>query len=76
MFTIPVGSTLWPQNMHEPIIVALICPLLASSPWQVRDTRLMAELRNQVSGVWSPSLDRERFGLRKFWEGTREWHGL
>ena len=76
MFTIPVGSTLWPQNMHEPIIVALICPLLASSPWQVRDTRLVAELRHQVSGVWSPSLDRERSGLRQFWEGANEWGGM
>jgi len=76
MFTVPVGSTLWPQNMHEPVVIALICPLLASSPWQVRDTRLVAELRHQVSGVWSPSLGREWGGLRKFWEAAREWRGM
>ena len=74
MFTVPVGSLFWNTNMHEPVIVALICPLLASTrPWQVRDTPLVAELRNQVSGVWSSDLGRERAGLLKFWVDARKW---
>jgi hypothetical protein len=74
MFTVPVGSLFWKADMHEPVIVALICPLLASRPWQVRDTPLVAELRNQVSGVWSPDLGRERTGLFKFWMDTGKWN--
>jgi hypothetical protein len=76
MFTVPVGSTLWGLDMHEPVVVALICPLLHCRPWQVRNTDIVAELRNQVSGVWSPCLTRERTGLRKFWKAVREWSGL
>jgi hypothetical protein len=73
MFTVPVGSYLWAANQHEPIVVALICPLLLSRPWQVRDTELVVELRHQMSGVWSADLAREWSGLRKFWTDAREW---
>jgi hypothetical protein len=37
--TIPAGSTLWPQALHGPVVLALICPLLKYSPSQVRNTR-------------------------------------
>lgn len=73
MFTVPVGSFLWGAEMHEPVVVSLICPLLPSRPWQVRNTDLVDELRNQVSGVWSDDLNREWTGLRQLWTGAREW---
>jgi hypothetical protein len=73
MFTVPVGTALWGTEMHEPVVVALICPLLPCRPWQVRETELVAELQQQVSGVWSPDLQREWIGMRKFWTGAREW---
>lgn len=76
MFTVPVGSALWGTCMHEPVVVALICPLLPCRPWQVRHTDLVVELQHQMSGVWSPCLTRERIGLRQFWEGARELSGL
>jgi hypothetical protein len=76
MFTVPVGWMLWRAHMHEPVVVALICPLLQCRPWQVRDTDIVVELRDQVSGVWSPCLTRERIGLRKFWKAAREWSNL
>jgi hypothetical protein len=64
MFTVPVGSMLWGAHMHEPVVVTLICPLLQYRPWQVLNTNIVAELRNQVSGVWSPCLTWEQIGLR------------
>jgi hypothetical protein len=76
MFSVPVGSMLWGAHMHEPVVVALICPLLQCRPWQVRDSNIVVELRDQVSGVWSPCLTRERSGLRKFWKTAREWRNL
>lgn len=33
----------------------------------------MAELQNQVSGVWSADLGWERAGLHKFWMEARKW---
>ena len=44
IFTVPVGSLLWGVEMHKPIVIALICPLLACKTWQVRDTPLVDEL--------------------------------
>jgi hypothetical protein len=76
MFQVPVGTTLWPHSMHEPVTVALICPLLHSRPWQVRDTLLVARLKESLSVVWSASLGRERSGLRKFWQATKNWDSL
>lgn len=76
MFTVPVGSKLWRTEMHEPVVVALICPLLSCRPWQVRDTALVDELRDQVSGMWSPDLEREWTSMRKFWTGAREWNSV
>lgn len=76
MFTVPVGTLLWGVEMHEPVVVSLICPLLHCRPWQVRDTDLVVELQEQVSGVWSTDLNREWTALRKFWTGAREWSDL
>jgi len=70
LVTVPVGSKVRPPEMHEPIVIALICPLLTSSPWQVRDTKLVAELADSVRGVWSADCSRERAALCKFWSGA------
>jgi hypothetical protein len=68
--------------MHEPVIVALICPLLHCRPWQIRHTPLVAQLQDQMSGMWSSDLARERSGLRNFWKERANsltcngaWHG-
>jgi hypothetical protein len=76
MFTVPIGSMLWRSCMHEPVIVALICPLLHCRPWQIRHTPLVAQLQHQMSGMWSSDLAREWSGLRKFWEGASQWTNL
>lgn len=44
MFTVPVVSLLWGDDMYEPVVIALICSLFAHSPWQVWGTALMDEL--------------------------------
>jgi hypothetical protein len=76
MFTIPVSSLLWGVEMHEPIVIALICHLLVCRPWQVQNTPLIDELRQGVSGVWTPCLDREWGALRKFWSSAELWPGV
>jgi hypothetical protein len=56
MFTIPVGCSIWPSSMHEPLVVALICPLLSCRPWKVRGSPWMVELKDLLRGVWSGNL--------------------
>jgi hypothetical protein len=70
LITVPVSPSHWPADMHEPIVIALICPLLTSSPWQVRDTELVAEFVDSVRGVWSADCSRERRALCKFLSGA------
>jgi hypothetical protein len=65
--TIPAGSTLWPQALHEPVVLALICPILNYSPWQVRNTRRLVELAAALPRVWSSDWSVEVDSLRKFW---------
>ena len=67
LVTVPVGSKVWPLEMHEPIVIAPICPLLTSSPWQVHDNKLVAEFADSVRGLWSADCSRERAALCKFW---------
>jgi hypothetical protein len=67
MFIMPVGSTHWGLKMHEPVVIALICPLLPCSPWQLRDSPVMAQLQCNLPRVWSTNLTTERNSLRKFW---------
>jgi hypothetical protein len=72
MFTIPAGTeSIWPSSMHEPLVVALICPLLSCRPWRVRGSRWMVEFEDQMRGMWSNDLQVERRNLRKFW--LRSW---
>ena len=68
VFSVPVGSAVWPKEQHETVIIGLICPLLSSSPWQVRhSTEALARARHGLSGVWSEDLSRERDSLRELW---------
>jgi hypothetical protein len=64
---IPVGSSLWKDIMHEPLVLTLIFPLLNYSPWQVRNTQGLVELASSLPRVWSPHWATEGHCLRKFW---------
>ena len=35
VFTIPVGSPLWPLNMHEPLFVGITLPFIRCRPWSL-----------------------------------------
>ena len=67
MFSSPAGSPIWDRSEHEPLTFGFVCPLLASSPWQVRrlsTTRTWEETLQSLR--WStPSVLRDH--MRKFW---------
>jgi hypothetical protein len=67
VLTIPFGSTLWPHEMNELIMLVLTCPLLNHSPWQVRKSQGLDELAAALPRVWSATWDAEGNSLRKFW---------
>jgi hypothetical protein len=63
----PAGSELWGGKLHEPIVIALIPPLLNYRPWQVRESGGLAELLFELPSVWSADWAAEGDSLRKFW---------
>jgi hypothetical protein len=66
--TIKVGGDLWPANLHEPLVLALICPLLAYSPWRVKRTPGLAGGQHILPRLWSQDWSIERDILRKLWD--------
>jgi hypothetical protein len=71
MFTILAGCSIWTKVMHEPVVVALICPLLSCRPWCVRGSPRMVEFKGSMHGMWSGDLQAQQSHLRKFW--LRSW---
>jgi hypothetical protein len=67
MLTIPVGFTHWPANMHEPLIVAIVCPIACSSPWVQRGSAGLVELKSHLSEMWSSDPERSGDRLRQYW---------
>jgi hypothetical protein len=48
VFTIPVGSPLWPLNMHEPLFVSITLPFIRCRPWSLRGMLLLVELAGRL----------------------------
>jgi hypothetical protein len=68
--SIPVGCPIWPHEMHEPLTLAFICPLVDRKPWILRDSDLVVHLDASVSRMsW---VDPDWVGNRmcEFWESA------
>ena len=50
-FEIPVGSAMWPTNMHEKLIVAVALPFIRHPPWQLRGTPKVLRMVREVRGL-------------------------
>jgi hypothetical protein len=71
IFTVPVGSHVWPSHHFEPLIVGIYFPLTRHRPWRLRGTALLDDVACQLS-----SLPRDAFNwggdiLRKLLSQTR-----
>ena len=67
VFEVPVGSKVWPADMHEPLLIGLLFPFLRVKPWQLRGTPKMHAVGRDVRGLFAdPEVDPGNF-LRKFW---------
>jgi len=53
--------------LHEPLVIALTCPLLAYRPWRVKNTERLVGGQNPLSGVWSADWEVEGNILRELW---------
>ena len=67
-FTVPVGSSVWENSCHEPVLVGLMCPLLKHSPWSIkRRSQEVDKFRHTMYAMFRDSDPATRSCLRKFW---------
>ena len=52
IFTVPVGSTIWPMELFEPLLIGVVFPFLSFSPWQLKGTPKMLSLGRKLSRMW------------------------
>ena len=52
VFTILVGSPLWPCNIHEPLVIGISLPFIRCNPWSLRRTPLLVGLERQLRKVF------------------------
>jgi hypothetical protein len=72
IFVIPTGFSHWPANLHEPLVVALVCPMSRSSPWIQKGCGELVELKSDLSGMWSDDPERSGNRLRQYWTSAPE----
>ena len=74
-FVIPVGSPIWPKNMHEPLFVGISLPLIRCQPWSLQGTPLLVELVGRLREMLKSGEGDGRDILRQLlripgWAGT------
>ena len=67
VFEVPVGSSIWPLTMHEPLLIGILFPILSCKPWQVRGSPKMYAVGREVRRMFEASEVGVRNLLRKFW---------
>jgi hypothetical protein len=70
--TLLQGAPLWVARQHEPVVCALICPLLKHRPWQVKQQAWVEEWKCQVPRLWREGGRHWRHHMRQFWLGKKD----
>jgi hypothetical protein len=65
LFTIPLGSSIWSCNEHEPLICAVCLPLSESSPWSHRGTASVKGVLGRLPSLWKNGIDASGSVLRQ-----------
>ena len=52
VITIPAGTSFWPRDNYEPLIVGFAFPFLRSKPWQLRGTPKMFAVERKLREMW------------------------
>jgi hypothetical protein len=75
-FTIPVGTSFWPREMHEPLTVVVSFPIIRYWPWKLRGTPLLEGLARKLRPLWE--FGEERCGrlVCQLLQHTQELQGM
>ena len=51
VFHLPVGHSLWPSDMHEPLLVGISLPFIRHKPWSLRSTPVLLGMGGKLRQV-------------------------
>ena len=55
VFEVPVGCSIWPAEMHEPVLIGILFPFLSVPPWQINGTAKMYAMGWELRKVFEDS---------------------
>lgn len=59
---VPVGSSVWAKQQHEPLLMFISFPLCCRHPsWSLRGTNYLESFRRELRGVWETMPGRGLF---------------
>lgn len=76
VFVVPVGTDIWGETQHEPLLVGITLPLIKHRPWRIRGTDFVERVESQLRSL--PKSDH-RWGrdiLREFCDSARRLDSL
>ena len=68
VFELPVGHPVWPRDLHEPLLIAIVFPFIRNKPWQLRGTPKMYEMASKLRRLFQAEDMDARDLLRQFWD--------
>ena len=66
-FTFGRKSCLWNKDLHEPLTIAFVCPLLSSAPWKVSRLPSLANWERRLFEMPHKDTVDVRDYMREFW---------
>ena len=71
VLSLPPGHPAWPEDMHEPLTLAILFPYIRDRPWELRRTPKLLELEDALCKVWKSGQQSEGPILRELWSLQR-----
>ena len=65
--TMKAGNEIWPEDMLEPLTIALIAPILFTRPWKQGRTTRVEGWEDHVQAMSATNTEAFRTGMREFW---------
>ena len=66
-FTFARKSCLWNKDLHEPLTIAFVAPLLSSAPWKLSRLPSLAEWERRLLNMRHTNTEDVRDYMREFW---------
>jgi hypothetical protein len=74
---VPVGSSVWTKQQHEPLLIFISFPLCRHPPWwSLRGTNYLDSFGRELSSVWEAMPERTGPLLFKLLQRTREFQSM